>query len=153
MMNSGPLQVAAPELLDAPAVAAALVARGLLDVSVTVTLAGDGDAVSRVLEVGARAADGGELTATDAAVVAEVVAGHDPEELTADRYEIPADGATAAAVTYRRRTASGSVVFTVNGQPFQVPAVDGVAVAGITSATAGPVVVTAGGCALTLTAG
>lgn len=73
------------------------------------------------------------------------VAAHDPVTLTPDVATIPADGATEAVVTYRRRPdkAPAQVEFMVNGQAVQVATTDGIAEVAVTAANPGPIEVTA----------
>lgn len=64
-----------------------------------------------------------------------------PPALVSDRNSIPADGTTAALVTYRNYAADAptSATFTANGASVTTALTDGVATVEVTAAQAGPV--------------
>lgn len=83
-----------------------------------------------------------------------IIAAHDPVVIDVDRFEIPADGQTAATVAYRRRAdqAPAEVTFTVNGQAHNVATTAGEAALEVTAAEPGPIDIDVAGRTLTLEA-
>jgi hypothetical protein len=72
--------------------------------------------------------------------------------LTTDRSTIPADGTTAAVVTYNAPAATGSVTFDVNGATATEQLVDGTAAIEVTATAAGPITVACEGLTATIQA-
>lgn len=87
----------------------------------------------------------------DPATGALVIDGPYPS-LTTDRESIPADGATPAVVTFESGRAPAEVAFDVNGTQVTEPVVEGRAQVEVVTTTAGPVVVTCEGLAVTIDA-
>lgn len=148
------LTFARPPLREGEQLAAEIAAAGYNEVAVTDAFRSDGGdppAAVEVLEVRALNGSGAPIGEEDRAAIQVVLDAHDPEVVRADRFTLPADGVTAATITYRRRTAPDPVTWTINGAAFDVPLdAEGAAVATITSSTPGPIEVKVGTRSLTL---
>lgn len=134
----------APDPVQGSSLISALEGAGFQDVRVILS--------GTEVEIHGQNSSGQDISEADRAAIQTVLDAHDPDVVSAEPYAFPADGVSASTVTWRKRTATGTVTFTVNGVPTSVPVELGTAVAEITATVPGPVTVEVGTCSITLTA-